>query len=152
MAAVNLSQWAQELVDHLSHHMDSERDALSEYRTLVESADDPRVQQLAMQILDDEVRHHRQFEDMRLGLRDEIEQRLPPVERPRLTDEQREALLRRTDELLALERDDVKELRRLAKRLRAVADTEWRAGIVEAMELDNRKHILLLEQIRKLLQ
>lgn len=152
MASVSLSEWAQELVDHLGHHMDSERDALRSYRDLAERSGDPRVRQLAMQILDDEIRHHQQFEDLRFALREEIEQRMPRVERRHLTDAERRELLDRTDELLALERDDVKELQRLAKRLRSVADTEWRAGVVEAMELDNRKHILLLEHIRDLLQ
>lgn len=150
--AVSLSEWAQELVDHLGQHMDSERDALASYRDLAERAGDPRVQQLAMQILSDEIRHHQQFEEIRVALRDEIEQRLPRVERPRLTDADRDELRRRTDDLLELEREDVKELQRLAKRLREVADTEWRAVVVEAMELDNRKHILLLERIRALLQ
>lgn len=152
MAAISLSEWAQELVDHLSRHMDSERDALAAYQELVERAGDPRIEQLALQILTDEIRHHQQFDEMRIGLRDEVEQRLPRMDRPRLTDADRAELLRQTDALLALEREDVKELKRLGKRLRAVADTEWRAAVVGAMELDNRKHILLLEQIRSLLR
>ena len=152
MATVSLSEWAQELLDHLGHHMDSEREALASYRDFAEQAGDPRVQHLATQILGDEIRHHQQMEEIRVALRDEIEQRLPRVERSPMTDEHRRELLRRTDELLALEREDVKELQRLAKQLRAVADTEWRGAVIEAMELDNRKHILILERIRALLQ
>ena len=150
--AVSLSEWAQDLADHLARHMDGEREVLREYRDFVERAGDPRVEVLALQILDDEIRHHQRFEELRLALREEVEQRLPRVERPRLTDEQRAELLRRTDNLLAIERDDVKDLQRLAKQLRSVADTKWRASVLEAMELDNRKHIVLLEQIRALLQ
>jgi rubrerythrin len=152
MAGVSLSEWAQELLDHLGQHMESERDALASYRDFAEQAGDPRVRHLAEQILTDEVRHHQQMEEIRLALRDEIEQRLPRAERSPMTEEHRKELLRRTDELLTLERGDVKELQRLAKQLRAVADTEWQSAIVEAMEHDNRKHIIILERIRTLLQ
>lgn len=152
MATVPLSEWAQDMIDHLGHHMDNERDALTSYRDLTERAGDPRIRELAMQILSDEVRHHQQFEQIRDALRDEVEQRLPRVAHAALADGDRNELLRRTDELLALEREDVKELKRLAKRLRAVADTEWRASVVESMELDSRKHILLLKRIRALLE
>ena len=50
-----------------------------------------------------------------------------------------------------MERNDIKELKRLARQLRKVEDTAWRAVIVEAMELDTRKHIRLLEGVRDLL-
>jgi rubrerythrin len=149
---IHLAEWAQELIDRLSEHMDSERDALTAYQALVEQADDPRIRELAAQILDDEVRHHRRFDEIRAGLREEVEQRLPSASPTRLTDQQRGELLARTEQLLDLERDDVKELQQLAKRLRKVEDTAWRAGVVESMELDNRKHILLLEQIRSILK
>lgn len=152
MTAVSLSQWAQDLIDHLGHHMDSERDALSAYQDLAERAGDPRVEQLARHIVSDEIRHHQQFEEIRLALREEIEQRQPRDTLPRLGEEERAELLQRTEELLALEREDVKELKQLSKQLRSVADTEWRAAVVDAMEMDNRKHILLLERIRALLR
>jgi len=147
----SLTVWAQELAEHLGHHMDNEREALREYRALVAHAGDPRIEQLAEQILDDEIRHHQQFEEMRLALREEVERRGPRRRRRRPSEAQRKELLARTDALLALERDDVRELKRLARRLRQVADTEWQSAIVRAMELDTRKHILLHEQIRELL-
>lgn len=150
--SVHLSEWAQDLIDRLTEHMDSERDALAAYRDLIETAADPRVRELAMEILDDEVRHHRRFDEIRASLREEMERRLPPVPRTPTTAELNAELLARTDELLKLEREDVKELERLAKRLRRVEDTSWRGGVVEAMALDNRKHIRLLEQIRQLLK
>ena len=81
-ADVSVSAWAQELVDHLSRHMDAERGVLADYRALVEGAGDTRIEQLALQILEDEVRHHQRFEEIRLGLREEIERRLASGDTP----------------------------------------------------------------------
>jgi rubrerythrin len=150
MAATSLSVWAQELIDHLTHHMDDEREALRAYGELAAQTSDPRVGGLVRQILDDEIRHHQQFSDLRDALRAEVEQRAPKLHngvQPGPVVE----LLAQTEELIELERADRKALRSLAKRLRQVEDTKWRASIVEAMELDTRKHLLLLDAIRDLL-
>ena len=82
-----LSVWAQDLIDHLTGHMDNEREALRAYGDLAQGAADERVQVLVRMILDDQVE-----------------------------------------------------------------DTAWQAGLVEAMELDTRKHILLLEQVQHLVR
>lgn len=153
---LGVSAWAQETVDHVTGHMDNEREALRAYGDLALRARDPRVRMLVEQILDDEIRHHQQFDELRAGLRAEMEGR---------GSEQRggdgagagdgddpAALLRTTEELLALEKADLAELRGLAKRLRQVEDTAWRAVVVDAMELDTRKHVLLLEAVADLLR
>jgi rubrerythrin len=145
----SLSVWAQDLVSHLDDHMDSEREALRAYGEMVTKTRDARIGLLIRQILDDEVRHHQQF----AALRDDL---LAEMQGRRRGDGTRRAdavaLVAHTEELLALEKADIRELRRLARQLRRVEDTAWRALLVEAMELDTRKHIKLLEGVRDLLR
>lgn len=149
--AVSLSVWALELIEHLNRHMDDEREALRAYGELARSAGDARVETLIGQILEDEVRHHQQFANLRDGLRAEFEQR--GGSRPGVrSDRDVTALVERTEQLLALEKADLRELRRLARQFRKVEDTTWSAVIVEAMQFDTRKHMRLLEGVRDLLR
>lgn len=146
---VEVSVWAQDLANHLIQHMDNEREALRAYGELVASTADPRVRLLAEQILADEVRHHQQLADLREALLAEIEGRSA---RPAPGRDRPDELLTRTEALIRLEKDDIGELRRLARQLRKVEDIAWQAFVVEAMELDTRKHIRLLEGIAALLR
>jgi rubrerythrin len=150
-SGVQVSVWAQHLAAHLDDHMDNEREALRAYREMAGRADD-RVGLLVTQILDDEIRHHQQFAELRDALRSEVEGRGRNGRAKTMKASDLDALLAQTDTLLALEKADLKELRRLAKTLRQVEDTAWRAVIVESMELDTRKHVRLLEGIRSLLE
>ena len=145
---MDVTVWAQELVDQIRWHMDSERDVLTRYGELAAEAPDEHVRFLMNLILQDEIRHHQLFAEMADRLRSEIEQR-GDTGLPELTHSGHADLLKQqTAELLAVEREDIKELKRLRKELRKVADTEWWAVLVDVMESDNRKHIRLLEFIR----
>lgn len=149
-ARVHVTEWAQEVARHLDEHMDNEREALRAYREMCGRADD-HVALLVTQILDDEIRHHQQFAELRDSLRAEVEGRGRNGRVKSMKPTDVTALLEQTDALLELERNDLKELRRLAKTLRQVEDTRWRSVIVESMELDTRKHVRLLEGVRDLL-
>jgi hypothetical protein len=52
-----------------------------------------------------------------------------------------------TDRLLAAERDDAKELKRLAKSLRDLRETTLWVLLVELMQADTAKHIKILSFI-----
>jgi rubrerythrin len=147
---VRVTEWAQELAGHLDEHMDNEREALRAYREMSVRADE-NVALLVTQILDDEIRHHQQFAELRDSLRAEVEGRGPNGRVTTMKPADVTALLAQTETLLELERNDLKELRKLAKTLRQVEDTAWRAVIIESMELDTRKHVRLLEGVRDLL-
>ena len=144
----DLTTWAEQLIRTLQDHMDTERDALREYGQIAEQATDEHVRFLVKMILDDEVRHHGVFADMINSLRVEMGQMdgggLPSFRRAN----DRTALLAKTNELLEVERDDVKELQALRKEISKVADTRWWSVIIDTMEMDNLKHIKLLEFIR----
>lgn len=143
----DLTTWAESLIRTLQHHMDSERDALTQYGRMAESSPDDHVRFLMRVILEDEVRHHGFFADMITNLRAEMDRSgdggLPKM---RAT-EDREALRAKTAELLRLERDDIKELQELRKEIAKVADTSWWSVLIDAMEADNQKHVRMLEFI-----
>jgi rubrerythrin len=144
--------WARTLAGHLTWHMDTERDVLREYGRLAEETTDERIRYLINLILDDEVRHHRLFQEMVNWLRAETESR--EVAGPRLPGrevmgaEERERLRGQTDELLRFEKEDAKELRELRRDIDAVEDTAWWSILIESMEFDTRKHMRILEYIR----
>lgn len=145
---MDITAWAQRIVNTLQDHMDGEREALTDYSHLAVASPDGHVRFLMDLILQDEVRHHRLFSEMIAALRREIEQRgeggLPemrPIHDP-------VALKAQTKALLDLERDDIKELRALRRELAKVEDTSWWVVLIEMMEADNEKHIKLLEFIR----
>lgn len=54
-----------------------------------------------------------------------------------------------TNRLIEFERDDEKALQRLKKELRPVRDTTLFWLLVTLMELDTKKHIAILEFIRR---
>jgi rubrerythrin len=145
---MDVNVWAQRLITSLQEHMDTERDALTKYGELAESAPDEHVRFIVRLILDDEIRHHRLFAEMVAQLRAEMEQRGEPGLPELRPSADSDALAQQTKELLAIERDDIKELRQLRKELKKVADTAWWSVLVDVMESDNRKHIRLLEFLR----
>lgn len=147
--------WAQRLVDHITDHLDDERDALAAYQALTASTADRRISVLSEAILQDEARHHQELGALREELWDLIGGRRDPSR----IDATRNGgttptgpLLEQVDALLALEHHDLAKLRDLAAELRSVADTRWQAVRIEAMQLDTQKHILLLEEIARLLR
>lgn len=149
---VDIDVWAQNLAHHLQEHMDTEREALREYAHLAEEKND-RVRFLIQMILDDEVRHHRIFQDMVNWIRAEHAQRddmEPKFGSLSIKDEDPQHLLELTDQLLELEREDESELKELNKVVTEVADTAWWTVLVDSMRHDTRKHIMLLEAVKKL--
>jgi rubrerythrin len=143
--------WARALANHLSWHMDTEREVLREYGRFAEEVSDERLRYLINLVLDDEVRHHRVFTELVNWLRAETETREVPG--PRVPDdmpthEDRGAILAKTKHLLEVEREDAKELKALRREIDKVEDTAWWDILIEAMELDTKKHIKILEFIR----
>ncbi len=142
-----------ELIEMLRSHGQREGAALASYQRLAEQSDDEGLRYLVRLILEDETRHHHQIADM---LNDELHpfrwyedspQTVPTIkvrDDPALRDE--------TDRLLAFEKEDMKELRRLRKELR------WSHGnphgdpllplLVDLMLHDTAKHIDILQFIR----
>ncbi|MGH8927068.1 MAG: hypothetical protein ACRDWH_01860 [Acidimicrobiia bacterium] len=152
---VDIDLWAQKLTHYLQEHMDTEREALRSYAHLAEETKSDRVRFLINMVIDDEVRHHRLFQDMvhwmraEHSQRDDIETRIgrsPAVG----VGEERDHLIQMTEQLLEMEQDDERELKELQKIVTEVEDTAWWSTLVESMRLDTRKHIMLIEAIKEL--
>lgn len=142
-----------ELIEMLRSHGQREGSALASYQGLAEQSDDEGLRYLVRLIMDDETRHHHQIADM---LNDELhpfrwyEDNPPTVPTMKVRDDP--VLRQETDRLLAFEKEDMKELRRLRKELR------WSHGnphgdpllplLVDLMLRDTAKHIDILQFIR----
>lgn len=151
---VEIDVWAQRLAHYLQEHMDGEHHVLQEYAHLAAETQSDQIRFLINMILDDEVRHHRIFQQMvnwiraEHAQRDDIETSIglsPPSGGP-----ERHHIIELTDKMLELERKDDAALRELEKMVTEVADTAWWGTLVEAMRLDSRKHIKLMEGVRRL--
>jgi hypothetical protein len=148
MDAMDVTVWAQRIIDRLHAHMDSERDALSNYARLAEDAPDDHIRFLVRLIVEDEKRHHQLFSQMADSLRRELEHR-SPGDLPEMRRTMDTATLRNeTKHLLDLEREDIRELQDLRRQVTKVEDTRWWSVLIDIMEADNRKHMAILEFIR----
>lgn len=143
------SAWTQELYDHLTSHVENERDVLVAYQELAENTDSPAFAYLARLILEDERRHHQLLADLAESIRASAELSSEPLPIPDLGmfRVDRERILEQTEWYLEVERDDQKQLARLRKELRDVRDTTLWELIVRLIQHDNEKHRMILEFI-----
>lgn len=149
---VGASVWEKDLFDHFRSHVEAERDLIAEYRELAESTSVPGVGYLIALILADEERHHRLFAELAETIRAEAQLRyheapLPPIPITPLPDDERRLILALTDRFIALERDDARDLKRLARKLKPVRDTTLWQLLVRLMQADTDKHIQILRFI-----
>ena len=144
------SVWEQQLYDHVTVHGKNEGEILQSYQELVESTDSPAFAYLAAIILDDERRHHQLLDDLAKTIRTKAELSGEPTPIPDLGlfKADRERILAETERFLAFEKEDNKELERLAKELKDVRDTTVWQLVVRLMQQDNEKHRRILEFIR----
>jgi len=144
------SQWDEQLLAHFDEHVSGELDLLEGYLAIRDTGPE-HVRYLIDMILDDEARHHRTFKELVNRLRSDIDFRDygPKVPYLKRDPETSQALVAATERFLAFERADGKSLRQLKKELRPVRDTTLFSLLIELMELDTKKHIAILEFIRR---
>ena len=140
--------WVVQILDQLAAHVQSEEEMLGEYTAAVATVDEPDVRYLIQLILEDEARHHRVFEEIVHAVRgsvrwEHIEPKVPDRSRSPLPEELRQLTAR----FLAAEREDRRHLRSLRQRLEPVANTTLWPLLVQLMELDTDKHLLILESL-----
>ena len=144
------SVWEQEMYAHLCTHGKVEGEILDTYKELAEDdAQSPAFRYLAQMILEDEVRHHRTFDDLAVALRQmtELRNEDEPIPSIRGLRADRELVRETTERLLEVERGDVKELKYLAKELKDFGDTTLWGLLIELMLDDTKKHIKILQFI-----
>jgi len=144
------SPWDEELLAHFHEHVDGERELLEAYIAFRDQGPD-HVRYLVDMIVEDEARHHQTFRELTNRLRSDIDFRdyEPKVPYLQRSTADKQALIEATERFLAFERDDEKSLRKLQKELRPYRDTTLFSLLVELMELDTKKHIAILEFVRR---
>ncbi|HVW31346.1 MAG TPA: hypothetical protein VHL53_02300 [Acidimicrobiia bacterium] len=142
--------WEEQLLTHFDEHVNNELDLIEEYLELRDHGPE-YVRYLIDMILNDEARHHQIFEELVNRLRSDVDFRDYEPKVPYLTRKAAEnkALIEATERFLTFERHDAKALHHLEKELRPVRDTTLFSLLVQIMELDTRKHIAILEFIRR---
>ena len=146
---VGLSSWEHDLYEHLTMHMETESGLVDRYEALAERAGG-HVAYLLKMIMEDEARHHRLFAEWRNALQSNAEFREVVPQVPHLSRSDDAAAVRAAaKEFLEVERADERELHHLQKKLKDVKETTIWNLLVEMMELDTRKHQMILEFLEK---
>lgn len=140
------SVWEVDLYRMLSTHVAKERELLEAYVNDARSTGSAALTYLVDLLVEDEKRHHRLFQDLAASLKSEAELRGTEPDVPRLDFTRRNAGAVRevTERLLANEREDAKELKRLKRAMRDVEDTTLWSLLVDLMLRDTEKHIAIL--------
>ncbi|HLY84742.1 MAG TPA: hypothetical protein VKQ71_17290 [Acidimicrobiales bacterium] len=136
------------LIDMLSSHAQREGAALASYQQLAEESGDEGLHYLVRLIMEDEARHHQQISEMLNNLHSftwELDLQ-PKVPEMAVRDDP--VLRNETERLLAFEKEDAKELRRLRKELRRSQGYPLLPLLVNLMLHDTAKHIDILRFVR----
>ncbi len=146
---IGLSVWEHDLYQHLTQHMETELALVDRYDEVAEKAGG-HVAYLLKLIMEDEARHHRLFDEWRNALRSNAEFREVEPQVPHMTrSPEAENVRAAAREFLEVERDDERDLRHLQRSLKDVKETTIWSLLVDIMELDTRKHQLILEFLEK---
>lgn len=145
---------AEKLVDLVSQHVEAERESIRRYEALAtDTMLGSDIRFLISLIIADEVRHHRYLQALTAALKKEVE--MQPVEGSlptmtwRMDPAKRDECLTATEELLAVERSDLKELRQLRKELRPFSGVTLWDIVVSCMESDTQKHLDVLDFLKR---
>jgi hypothetical protein len=145
----NGSVWERELYALLSNHARVEGAMLETYVELADASESNAFKYLIRLLVDDERRHHRQFNDLADSVRagatllgDD-----PVVPRPDFKHADRAAILEITRRLIENEESDAAELKRLRKDIRDLEDSTLWTVLVDSMRQDTEKHLSILRYI-----
>jgi len=136
------------VLETLRSHDEREATVLAAYRRLVEEYADEGIGYLGRLIIEDEERHHGVISEMANRVESWIQGREAEHSTPSLSPRVDRTLLDETRRLIALERQDAKELRRLQKELRYAPPTSLLPLLVKLMLHDSAKHVEILRFIR----
>lgn len=146
---IGASVFEQQLYDHVSAHVDNEMESLQAYQRLAESTESQAFAFLAHMILRDERRHHEMLQDLAKTIQVSAEMSHESTPIPYLDlYKDWQSILDATEQLLSVEKEDQKELKRLARELKDFKDTTLWDLMLGIMEADNAKHRMILKFIR----
>jgi len=148
---VGASVWENQIFTYLTQHALLEGAMLEEYVSAAEATNSKAMSYLVNLLIEDERRHHRFFHELASSLKSEAElSGVDPVV-PRLDFDKagQEELLAATRDLLAHEKSDAVELKRLKKDLHDVEDTTLWGLLVDIMMRDTEKHMAILKFVEQ---
>jgi hypothetical protein len=145
-----LSVLEEKLYRHLADHVSSEADLIVSYREMAEAPATPDAARYLLRlVVEDEVRHHRIMHEIATAIGEGIAWKNDADTVPNLPHGNPDPALEEvTKRFLAAERADRKQLSALRKELQPYRDTTLWSLLVELMEHDTAKHILLLTFVR----
>jgi rubrerythrin len=130
----------------LRTHGRREGHALAAYAALAEASDDEGIRYLSRLILEDEEHHHQLIADMANRVSSEVNDvDLQPAVPTGVHGD--DALVQKVRELLDLEEDDARELRRLRRKLRHEPPSSLLPLLADLISHDTEKHIAILRFI-----
>lgn len=145
------SAWEDLALAHIEQHIAREEQAARWYEDFAR-VEDPQIKYLAAMIAADEHRHHQMLSDIARSLESRVSEKIDDSVTSNavaLSPEREAALLEAARQLLAVEEEDVDELKTLRRDLHlAPSGTIWPL-LVEIMELDTQKHIRILKAIER---
>lgn len=144
---IGASAWEQDLYDHLVDHIQGEIATLKGYEALANSSQSETFRYLAGWILDDERRHHKVLTELAETIRNAASLKAGPLPYMDLF-KYRDEVLEPTEQFLALEEEDLKELGRLERELKDMKETSIWPFVLKIIALDNEKHRTILKFIR----
>jgi len=145
------SVWERELWTHLTSHVKAERDLLEKYSAVAKQSQSKAFGYLVNLLIEDEIRHHRIFNELAKSLESEalLSGKEPPIPYPDFDKADQAVLRETTEELLDSEERDARELKRLQHELHALKDVSLWGLLVDLMQRDTEKHIALLSFVKK---
>jgi rubrerythrin len=138
------------MFEHINEHLVSEVAMLRDYRRFADASGSDHVAYLVSMICEDEKRHHQVMTDWVNSLRARAELRDVPGSVPEARRERHSReLIEQTEQLLAREEADLRDLARMRRDLKVEKDQSLHPLLVELFELDTQKHIKILTFIRE---
>jgi rubrerythrin len=140
-----LSVWEREVYDLLVDHVTKESEVVDEYDELLERSTG-HVRFLLKLIIEDELRHHELYQEWAKTFRSFGTFEEPVDGVPNIVQEvEPERLIAALERLLALEKDDARQLKDLEKQFKDFRRTTIWPLLTELMAADTDKHIRILE-------
>jgi hypothetical protein len=146
LRATGASTGERDIVEWITRHAKEEGVLLERYEHLARESTSPAARYLVELIMEDERRHHRVLAQIAhtIAWGSFMD---PDLAVPRLIDGVADSeLVEEAKKLLASEKRDRTELRRLRRRLRTYSGTIWPL-LIDAMLLDTKKHMRILRHV-----
>ncbi|NIO06433.1 MAG: hypothetical protein GTO40_00025 [Deltaproteobacteria bacterium] len=144
---------AERLLKEFESHDSQENVFIGSYKEIAAKSNDPLIKFLLQLIISDEERHHAVMHAMAASLRASINWSNPENAIPTMGEvgAEKDELIKLTSEFLKLEKDSIKESKKLLKTTEGYYQGLF-SLLVNTMIRDSEKHVVILDFLRKRLK